>query len=77
MLGLLKVPGIQEHLSEPAMDVESDGQDIQDDIFEVLYDLEGHKLQEPPFLSFQVHSVPGGQLQLVPLFNDWESKVHS
>ena len=66
MFKVLKAPGIQEQLSEPAMDVESNGQDIQDDISEVLYVLKGHKLQEPLLLSFQVHSVPEGQLQVVP-----------
>ena len=77
MLGLLNVPGIQEQLSDPAVDVESEGQDMQADILEVLYVLDGHKVQEPLLRSFQVHSVPEGQLQLAPLSNGLEPKGHS
>ena len=77
VLRFLNVPDIQEQLLEPGMEVERCGQGTQVSIPEVLYVPEGHKVQEPLLRSFQVHSVPEGQPQLVPLSNGLEPKGHS
>ena len=65
MVGVLNVPGIQEQLSDPAVDVENLEQGVQAEPWWFLYVCGGHKMHEALVLLLQVHAIPVGQVQIV------------
>ena len=65
MLGFLNVPGIQEQLSDPAVDVENVVQGVQVEVCWFLYVCAGQRLHEALVLLVQVQAIPVGQVQIV------------
>ena len=65
MVGLLNVPGIQEQLSDPAVDVENVVQGVQVKVCWFLYVRVGQRLHEALVLLLQVQTIPVGQVQIV------------
>ena len=77
MLELLNVPGIQEQLSDPAVDVENVVQGEQAEPWWFLYVCGGQRLHEALVLLVQVQAIPVRHVQIVPFFTALDPNGHA